>query len=241
MKKIIILLLLSIGSMFAQVTYIAKASLLGEIGRVTISEKKDKQHYQIDVKIKATGIAKSMSGNLVEHHISKGLIKKGEYYAQEYRIEKSSSGKRYLKRYLFDYKQKKITKISKKWKKGKLLYSHKRSLKYFSQNDLLTIYHNIMLFGVGGKTGQYTIKSAGAEQGDKKLLFHLLDTRQRSKILKDAGLSEEGSVLKVFMRRGFFSDGKGSLAFLVDQEGVTQKAILKNVKLLGTVTAKRVK
>ena len=239
MKKLSLLLLLS-SLMHAQITYIAKASLIGEIGRVFISEKKDKKHYQIDVEIKATGLAKSMSGNLVEHHTSKGFIKKGEYYAQKYRIQKRTKNKRYFKEYTFDYKRKKITKISKKWKEEKLSYTHKSTLKYFSQNDLLTLYHNIIHFKADGKRGQYTIKSAGAEQGDSKLRFTLYSKKQNKKMLQEMGMAQDGDVLKLFMKRGFFSDGKGSLTFFMDNKEVTRKAVLKSVKILGTVTAKRV-
>ena len=239
MKKISILLLLG-GLIHAQITYIAKASLIGEIGRVFVSEKKDKKHYQIDVEIKATGLAKSMSGNLVEHHTSIGFIKDGEYYAQKYRIQKQSKNKRYFKEYTFDYKRKKITKVSKKWKAGKLSYARKKILKYFSQNDLLTLYHNILHFKAGGKQGQYTIKSAGAEQGDSKLRFTLYTQKKSQEMLHDIGMSQRGDALNLFMKRGFFSGGKGSLTFFMDSNEVTQKAILKSVKILGTVTAKRV-
>jgi len=146
MKKIMMISVLLFVSLHAGTAYSARGTLVGEIVSIRENHQANSKHYNIDIDMRATGIAKSMSGNLKEHHSSRGTVKDGEFYAKEYKIDKSYKDIHYIRKYQFDYKRKRITKISIKWKKGKKLYEEKKVLAYFAHNDLLTLYHNIMRF-----------------------------------------------------------------------------------------------
>lgn len=241
MKKIYVLLLaMTVSAVSQSYRYDVKASLVGKIGEVRVTSSESKTKYSIDLRLKATGFAKSMSHNLVEHHSSHGSIRDGEYYAKEYKLVKTYKDMKYIRKYIFDYKRKKIKKVSIKWKKGKKLYEKSTTLKYFANNDAMTLYHNVLRFKGTHKAGRYGIKLAGAEKDGGRILFDI----PSGKALKHAqgALGVRGlDILSLGLRRSFFSGGKGTLSLGIDSSGTTQKATLTNVKLLGTMTLYRIK
>jgi len=211
--------------------YTISGGLVGTVANVKVTHHEKGSKYSIKLDIVAKGMAKMLSHNLIEHHTSHGSIKQGEYYAKEYTIDKTYKDIHYVRKYLFDHRHKKITKISTKWQKGKKLYESKEQLKYYANNDVLTLYHNVLRFKKKHKAGSYAITLAGAEKEGGKLTFSL----PKGKTFH--GL--EG--IKLFAHRSFFSKGHGSLTMGVDPNGITQKGTLDNVKLLGKVTLKRIK
>jgi hypothetical protein len=97
-----------------------------------------------------------------------------------------------------------------------------------------------MRFKKKNKAGSYAIALAGAEKEGGKLTFILpkgaaLQGEQKALGMKSA------EVIKLFLKRAFFSGGKGNLVFGMNKKGIVEKGTLKNVKLLGKVTLKRIK
>lgn len=211
--------------------YSILAGLIGKIADVKVKHHKKGASYRIQIDILSQGMAKMLSHNLKEHHSSYGSVKHGEYYAKEYKIEKTYKNIHFIRRYIFDYRHKKIIKISTKWEKGKKLYEHKERLKYFAHNDILTLYHNIMKYKKKNGAGSYTIKLAGAEREAGKLTFQLPPGKTFY------GLES----IKLFLRHSYFSKGQGGLTMGIDAKGIVKKGILDNVKLLGKVSLKRIK
>ncbi len=240
MKKILILFSFVLGSLHAEMLYSASGTLIGELMDIRIKHHATAKIYRIEVDMKAVGIAKSMSHGLKERHTSRGMIKKGEYYAKEYKIEKSYKKIRYIRTYRFDYQHQRIIRTSIKWKKGKKLYEKKKTLSYFAHNDLLTLYPNIMQFKQKNKAGKYSMILAGAESEGGKLTFILPQGRALKQEQKVLGM-QDADVIKLFIKKSFFSGGKGSLLLGIDKEGVVQRGSLDRVKLLGKVTLKRIK
>jgi hypothetical protein len=231
-KKIAILMILFYTLMYAKsYQYSISGGLIGSVADATVSYSEKGSSYRINIDIAAKGMARMLSDNLKEHHTSYGSIKHGEYYAKEYKIDKTYKDIRHIRRYLFDYTHQKITKISTKWKKEKKIHEHKERLKYFAHNDILTLYHNIMRFKKKHKAGNYTIKLAGAEKEGGKLTFTLPKGKTFHAL----------ESIKLFLRRSFFSKGQGGLTLGVDASGIVKRGILDNVKLLGEVTLKRTK
>ena len=243
MKKSIIVILTLTISMFAEsgsLHYVAKGTLVGRMIDAQVQYNADKSVYSVKVKMRATGIAKMLSGGQVESHTSSGRIKHGEYLAKEYRIEKRFKDIRYLRRYLFDYQRKKITKISTKWEKGKKLYENRETLKYFAHNDILTLYHNIVRYKQKHASGHFAIALAGAEKEGGKLKFFFPAGKSLQR--EQNKLDEVGTgIIKVYMKRKFLSGGKGNLTFAIDTHGIANKVVLDSVKLLGKVVLKRIK
>ncbi|NKQ40030.1 MAG: hypothetical protein HF962_00450 [Sulfurovum sp.] len=227
-------------SLYADLAYSASGTLVGKIIDIKVKHHKNARKYSIKVDMKATGIVKLMSGGQIEQHTSHGNVKNGEYYAKEYKIDKTYDGKRYIRRYLFDYKKKKIIKISIKWEKGKKLYENKETLSYFAHNDILTLYHNILRFKKKNKPGRYTIALAGAEKEGGKLTF-TLPSAAKLKAKQDALGVKNLEIINLYMKRAFLSGNNGNLVFGIDKKGIMQKGMLTNVKMLGKVTLKRIK
>ena len=220
--------------------YVAKGTLVGTMINAQVQYSAGRSHYSIKVKMRATGIVKMLSGGQVETHTSSGSIKNGEYFAKEYKIEKRFKHIHYLRRYLFDYKRKKITKISTKWEKGKKLYENREILRYFAHNDILTLYHNIVRYKKKHDSGHFSIALAGAEKEGGKLKFFFPSGKKlqnERKILNEAN----AEIIKVYMRRKFLSGGRGNLTFAIDSHGIASKVVLDSVKLLGKVVLKRTK
>ena len=234
------ILIFLFASLHAEMVYSANGTFIGKILDIRINHHANAKKYTISIDMKAVGLAKTMSGGLKERHTSHGTIRRGEYYAKEYMIDKLYKDIRYIRKYLFDYKRKKIVKVSTKWKKGKKLYEKKETLRYFAHNDIMTLYHNIMRFKKKNKTGRYVIALAGAEKEGGKLTFSLPEGAHLKGEQKALGM-KNSEIIKLFMKRSFFSGGKGNLVFGVDKKGIVKKGTLKNVKLLGEVTLKHIK
>ena len=243
MKKSIIVILVLMVGMFIEagkLHYIAKGTLVGTMIDAQVQYSAGKSRYSIKVKMRATGIVKMLSGGQVETHTSSGRIKNGEYFAKEYKIEKRFKNIHYLRRYLFDYKRKKITKIATKWENGKKLYENKETLKYFAHNDILTLYHNIVRYKKKHASGHFAIALAGAEKEGGKLKFFFPSGKKlenERKILSEVS----AGIIKVYMRRTFLSGGKGNLTFAIDKHGIAGKVVLDSVKVLGKVVLKRIR
>ena len=240
LKKIYIILCLLFVSLHAEMVYSAKGTLIGKIMDIRVNHHANAKKYRTRIDIKAVGLAKMMSDGLKESHASYGTVRRGEYYAKEYKIDKTYKDIHYIRKYLFDYKKKKITKVSIKWQKGKKLYENKEILKYFAHNDILTLYHNIMRFKKKNKSGSYAIALAGAEKEGGKLTFSLPKGARLQGEQKALGM-KNSEVIKLFMKRSFFSGGKGNLVFGVDKKGIVKRGTINSIKSLGKVTLKRIK
>lgn len=221
MRKIVLIILFWTVLLFGhEYQYDVKASLVGKVGEVKVKSNHTKNRYSISLSIKATGFAKSLSDNLVEKHSSRGTIKDGEYYSNEYKIVKSYKDIKYIKKYTFDYKRKKIKKSFIKWKAGKKIYQKTVTLNYFCNNDVLTLYPNVIRFKKKHNSGRYSMKLAGAERYGNKLDFEML---------------KGGKKLEIRLHRSFFSGGVGVLDMDMDASDTVEYAKLKGVKLLGTM------
>jgi len=241
MRRVLLIISFLFVSIDAELLYHVNASLLGKIGEVRVTSKQSKHSYSIKLDIKTTGIARRMSGNLLEHHSSKGYIKNGQFYAREYTVSKSYEDMKYLKKYKFDYSKKKIKKTLRKWQNGKLVRDSNSTLDYFSHNDIMTLYHNIRAFEKKNKAGAYSIWAAGAERVGGKSMFVLPTHEQKSAMLDEMSLDNSMQSIKLFLSRAYFSGSKGNIIFGIDKKGITKRATLNNLKLFGTVSIDRVK
>jgi len=93
MKKILLLSFLLLNT-FTQAETIkadfkVEFGIIGEIGIANAVLTKDDKVYEINVKLKATGIADTLSGGRKEHHISKGHIENGVMISDYYQVTKS--------------------------------------------------------------------------------------------------------------------------------------------------------
>jgi len=91
-----------------EVDYKVEFGIVGEIGVAHAKLTRDDSSYVIDIRLQSTGIAKTLSGNRRERHISKGHIENGVMVSDLYQIIKSHGSKMSDRVYTIDHNSKKL-------------------------------------------------------------------------------------------------------------------------------------
>lgn len=223
------------------VTYQVKFGIFGELGVSHAHLETKGKHYKISINAKATGLAKTLSRDRREIHVSEGFIRNGKYYAEHYSIKVEHGKKKREKRYTIDHQKKVVTKITKKYRKGKLVSNKKQTLDFFSTNDLLTLYFNLpKLITAKSKPGTYSFNAVGAERQKGKVEIYLPKSDQLKKYTETLGKGEYRYLTAIIYQK-IFSSNKGELMLAIGKDGITQNAVLKDLLLFGDLTAERIK
>lgn len=222
-------------------TYSVSFGIFGEMGVSQAHFKSDKGRYTITIDAAATGMAKSLSRNRIEKHTSEGTLSKGRLMAHSYRVSISYGEKRKEKLYTFDYGRKRITKTIQKYKGGKLVSQSSETLPFFTSDDLLTLYFNLpLLLDQNAKPGLYRFKTAGAEIQDGSVEVRIPD--QKALGAYKAVLGEgEYRYMTAIIHQKIFDSSRGELLIAVGKDGITQKAVLKDLIMFGDLVAQRIK
>ena len=222
--------------------YDVSYGIFGKIGVSKAVLKKEKKRYSIDIRLYATGLAKILSGDRRERHISKGHIDKdGLMISDLYQVIKSHGKTTVNKTYRVDHKNKKVAKVYKKYKNNKLVKTEHSTLDFYAKDDLLTLYFNLGS-AVKDKTkpAKYVFKAVGAErqQGKVTLIIPVFYKLKDYKETLGKGASWYATAI---IHQKIFSSKEGRLMLAVGEDGITNKAVLKDVIFFGDIVAKRVK
>jgi hypothetical protein len=244
MRRIITLLLLTICSPLIAETlrahYDVSFGILGKMGESDAILKKQNGRYTIDISMKATGMAKTLSKNRKERHHSEGIVRNGRLIFKRYDVIRSYGNKKIVKSYRADRKHRIIRKIYEKYKNGKR-YVHKESvLPFFTNDDLLTLYFNLDTYIDKRKPGTYRFKAAGAERQKGTVVLIVPDAKHRKAYIDDLGTGATWYATAIINQK-IFNSGEGRLELAVGKDGITQKALLKDVILFGDIVAVRKK
>jgi len=224
-----------------EANYKVEFGIFGEIGVANATLIRDDSTYQIDVELEATGLAKKLSGNRKEHHISKGHIENGVMVSDLYQVIKSHGSKTKTKIYTIDHNAKIVNKHYKRWENGELINDTNSSMDYYSKDDLLTLYFNLDdLVEHKQKNESYTFTAVGAERqnGSIDVVIPRSDELDEFKeVLGDK--DENGWYARAIIYQDIFSSDKGELLLRIGEDGVTQKAVLKDLILFGDIRATR--
>ncbi len=244
MKRILLALILASISLAAKeihADYSISFGIFGEVGQAKAKLVKGEKNYTIRIDAEARGMAKSLSSDHKETHSSKGHIEDGIMVSDEYETLVTYGSKKEIKHYTIDHKNKKVTLVKQKYKRGKLVKNETKLLGYYAKDDLLTLYFNIYhLVKDKDKKADYIFKAVGAEKQKGKLEVKVPDSKGREKYIKDLGSGADWYVTAIIYQK-IFSSNKGELYLAVDKEGITSKAILKDVLLYGDILATRVR
>ena len=245
MQKILLLitLLLTIGleAETIKADYKVEFGIFGEIGIANAVLKKDDSSYVIDVELEATGLAKTLSGGRTEHHISKGHIEDGAMVTDLYQVIKSSGSKTTNKVYRIDHKRKVVTKEYKRWKNAKLVKDTNETLDFYSKDDLLTLYFNLNnKIKNKVKSDNYTFSAVGAEKQNGNVEIEIPKKSEYSEYKESVGENENSWYARAIIHQDVFSSDKGELMLRIGDDGVTQKAVLKDLIFFGDIRAKRI-
>ena len=247
MKKsllILIFVLLCISQIQAKVFDVSYKVSFGMFGKLGISHahlETTGDKYTIDIKMEATGMAKILSKNRKERHISKGHIVNGLYISDSYTVVKSYGKKHTEKRYTIDHKNKKVKKEYLRTKDGKTEKDEHTILDFYSENDLLTLYFNLPnMIKERSKAGTYEFSAVGAERQKGKVEVHIPKESELAGYKKTLGKGEYWYITAIIYQK-IFSSNKGELMLAVGKDGVAEKAVLKDLMLFGDLVAKRIK
>jgi len=246
MQKVLILFVIIFGFSALQAEevkadYKVEFGIIGEIGICNATLTKDKERYEISVKLKATGIAKILSGGRSEHHISKGHIKEDVLVADYYQVTKSHGSKMTTKLYTIDHKKKSVNKAYKRWKNGKVTVDKNETLDYYASDDLLSLYFNLHKKISDKKIPKsYTFNAVGAEKRKGKVMVVIPNNKEAETYEDSLGKSEDSWFAGAIIYQDIFSSEKGELLLRIGNDGITQKAVLKDLILFGDIRAKRI-
>ncbi len=214
--------------------------LIGEIGKAKAHLEREEDRYRIEVAGEATGLAKSLSKNRKEIQFSRGHIKEGLLVADSYTVIRSFSNKVITNIYTIDHANKSVEQFNEKTEDGKRIWSDTKTLDYYADNDLLTLYFNInRLIPEKEKKATYTFQAVGAEKQKGNVEIIVPGRDERSEYEKNLG-EEAAWYLTAIIHQKIFSSSKGELILSIDETGITEKAMLKDVVMFGDIVAERV-
>ena len=245
MNKILILLGFLLMNTFSQAETIkadfkVEFGIIGEIGIANAVLTKDDKSYEINVKLKATGIAETLSGGRKEHHISKGHIENGVMIADYYQVTKSHGSKMGTKLYSINHEEKTVKKEYKRWKNGKLTTDKSETLDFYSADDLLSLYFNLNEKIIDRKKAKkYTFKAVGAEKQKGTVEVAIPKELELDDYKETLGESDDSWYAKAIVHQNIFSSDKGELLLRIGADGITQKAVLKDLLFFGDIRAER--
>ncbi len=246
MKKLLISLSFLLLSHLAQAETIkanfkVEFGIIGEIGIANAILTRDDTYYEINVKLKATGIAKTLSRGREEHHISKGHIENGVMVADYYQITKSHGSKMSNKLYSINHIDKKVTRTYKRWEDGKLTKDKEDTLAFYSKDDLLSLYFNLdKKISNKKEIKEYVFTAVGAEKQDGNVEVFIPTTSELADYKKLLGQDDDSWYAKVIVHQDIFSSDKGELLLRLGDDGITQKAVLKDLVFFGDIRAQRI-
>jgi len=245
MKKILLLvtLFLTIGleAETIKADYKVEFGIFGEIGIANAVLEKGDNSYVIDVELEATGLAKTLSGGRTEHHISKGHMENGVMVTDLYQVIKSSGSKTTNKVYRVNHETKVVTKEYKRWKNAKLVKDTNSTLDFYSKDDLLTLYFNLNhKIEDKTKSDNYSFSAVGAEKQNGNVEIAIPEKSEYNEYKESVGESNDSWYARAIIHQDIFSSDKGELMLRIGNDGVTEKAVLKDLIFFGDIRAKRI-
>ena len=218
--------------------YSAEFGIVGEVARAHATLTSNGRSYTLDANIKAVGaIAKTVTNNLKERHISNGHIVKGLLVTDVYQMIKSYGVYNSTTIYWVDHKRKRVTRHYIKWEKGKEVINEKVRLGYYGKDDLMTLFMNLSKhIKEKHKSKHYRFSVVGADRknGRVDVIVPSGNALKQMKILMGEGKKRDW-YSKVVMHRKLYNSEKGELEVRIGKEGLVEKAVLKDLIFFGDV------
>lgn len=238
---LVLILISQMQAKVLDVSYKVSFGILGQLGVCDAQLETKGDRYTIDIKVKASGIAKALSKNRKERHISKGHIVNGMLVSDTYKVI-NTYGKKYNEKiYRIDHKKKRVTKDNTKKNQDKVTEKKHTVLDFYSENDLLTLYFNLpKMITDRSKATTYEFSAVGAERQEGKVKVRIPKESELKEYKKTLGKGDYWYMTAIIYQK-IFASNKGELMLAVGKDGVAQKAVLKDLILFGDLVAERIK
>jgi len=224
-----------------QLDYRATFGIFGTVGTIENRLTQNSETYEIDTKVTLAGLAKVLMGGQSEHYISKGHIKDGLMVSDFYQMTSEKRSKKVIKEYHIDHNEKYVIKRVRKWQKEKLVDERTEKLKFYAEDDLLTLYFNMgnaVKQKEKGKT--YLFKTVGLEKQNGEVLITVPDEVQVAEYKKDLG--QDGKIYaKAFIHQKNFRKKKGDILLSIAQDGFIHSSVIKDILFYGDAKLTRIK
>jgi len=217
--------------------YSVEFGIVGQVGKVHASLTSDERYYMIDANVSALGIAKIVTDDLKERHISKGYVVKGVLVTHMYQMIKSYGEYTSTTIYKTNHEKKRVTRRDKLWKYGKLVSDRKITLDYYGKDDLLTLFLNLpQHIQQKQMPKDYVFKVVGEDRMNGRVDVSIPSSGSLQKI---QGFVDKGKAgdwfATIIMHRQLYESSQGELDVRIGQEGLVEKAVLKDLFFFGDV------
>ncbi len=217
--------------------YSVEFGIVGEVGKVHATLTSDQRYYMIDANVSAVGIARAVTDDLKERHISKGHISKGFLVTDMYQMIKSFGYYTSTTIYRVNHKKKKVTRQYKKWKYDKQIRNETVTLDYYGKDDMMTLFLNLPKYIKEKHTPKkYQFKAIGADRKNGRVDITIPSPDGIKEMKNFLGEGQEGNWYStVVMHRKLYHSKQGELDVKVGKEGLVDKAVLKDLYFFGDV------
>jgi len=241
LSKIIFLLMVTLNVGYTKtlnVDYLVEFGIFGEIGVANAVLTQNDTTYEIDIKLTATGVAKTLSGGREERHVSTGHMENGVMVSDMYQVIKTSGSKTVNKVYRIDHATKTVTKEYQRWKNG-IKVKDVNTTEVYSKDDLLTLYFNLSSY-IKDKTQKQDLvfTAVGAEKQNGSVTIHIPDSTELKEYKETLG-TDGAWYAQAIINQDIFSSDKGELFLSIGDDGITKKAVLKDLIFFGDIRAIR--
>ncbi len=239
--SLVLIFISQIQAKVLDVSYKVSFGVLGQLGISDAHLETKGDSYTIDIKVKATGLAKTLSKNRKERHISKGHIVNGLYISDSYQVVKSYGDKYIVKSYTIHHKTKKVKKEYFSKKNGTMTKGNEIMLDFYSENDLLTLYFNLpKIIKDLSEAGTYEFSAVGAERQKGIVHVRIPKVSELQEYQKVLGKGDYWYMTAIIYQK-IFESNKGELMLAVGKDGIAQKAVLKDLIMFGDLVSERIK
>ncbi len=239
-----------------EASYDISYGIFGKLGIANASIDIQDGKYSIKVVAKATGMAKVLSSGKEETYTSTGIIDGNTFIPKVYTKSSKNNYKNYTKTYTFDYDKNKVIvervsnrlvttiddfnnedefgfpiKKEEKWEKEQSI----QNLEYFAPNDLLSLFFNIkQIIPNFDKGKNYALKAVGGNKTDGAINILIPNGDNYKELEKDLDIKSSEKFIAQINQK-IFSSQKGELFISLNEHGVCNKAVLKDVVMFGDI------
>lgn len=218
--------------------YSVEFGIVGEVARAHAILTRDNGYYKIDASVEIVGsIAKAVTQNLKERHISKGHVEHGLLVTDMYQMIKSYGEYTNTTIYQVDHKKKHVTRWYKEWKNGTKTIDSKVKLSYYGKDDLMTFFLNLPQYIKSKKKpAHYRFSVVGEDRKNGRVDVEIPGGKALRKMINLLGKTREGEwISSVIMHRKLYHSQNGELNVKIANDGIVDTAVLKDLIFFGDV------
>jgi len=217
--------------------YDVSYGILGKVGHAKATIEIKKGAYKIRIEAKGKGIASVFSRGRIEVYESTGLVVEGKLLPTLFVKDRLWGDKKERKRYFFNHDKKSVTMIVTSVNGGKV-HEAKEVIPFYAKEDILTLFFNLeSTFGksllIENKTDFIAV---GANNQNGTMSVQTPSGKNADEIKKL--LNRDERLLMIILNQKFFASKNGEFFINVNDDGICDRLILKDVVMYGDLVGK---